>query len=661
MNKNTLIIALISILLTIWWCNTENQNWAQNNSEKLDNQSTNKSSYIVKWNEKSTQNVYWIIKSENTKNITNNIWWIVKQLNCQIWAKVKQNDIIATIEPDSSDPNYKTLLVQKTSLNEQLTNISNMIQSTITNYDSQINQLEQQKSNNEIQINILNKNISNLEKQKENSSSDIQIQISNLEQQIANFEKQKELSSNEINSNKENLTAQINKLTESLKLVNANKTKSLETIENDIENLVEQTKNYIEWWFEYVDQIYWITDKNQKSNDSYENLLSAKDTSIKTELEQKFKKLNNQFWNYNELDNENLIEYLDSLAELFDLAKDWILKSVADSNYFSQTSIDKHYKEIGSMESAVLTYKWNLTKLLNSYETTLLTFDNQISTINLNKTNLEKNLENLENNKWEISNTSYDNNISILRSQLESLKNNQKDSSNLNYESNINSLKSQLQNLETSSNKIDNQILSLKETKQSQIKQLENQKLTINQNINSININLSWETIKAGIEWTIKSKNVEQWNKIPAYSNICEINPDSWNSVKLVIYSPEKIDLWTTIIWTHNNQSLSWTILYESPEKDEETQNFIYESELISWNYNIWEKINIKFEKNLWNESNQSWVRIPVKFVTPKLDWYYVKKLSGNNEIESLVKIWELSNDLIEITEWLKVWDEIIK
>jgi uncharacterized protein involved in exopolysaccharide biosynthesis len=114
--------------------------------------------------------------------------------------------------PDISDPNYQNLLVQKTSLNDQLINVQNIKQSTIASFNTQDSQLKQQKLNNYKQIEILKTNINNLKQQKKTIQNDIGIQGEDLEKQITQLEK-------------------------SLSLLKQNKEQSLASIENNIDNI----------------------------------------------------------------------------------------------------------------------------------------------------------------------------------------------------------------------------------------------------------------------------------------------------------------------------------------------------------------------------------------------------------------------------------------
>ena len=56
---------------------------------------------------------------------------------------------------------------------------------------------------------------------------------------------------------------------------------------------------------------------------------------------------------------------------------------------------------------------------------------------------------------------------------------------------------------------------------------------------------------------------------------------------------------------------------------------------------------------------NEIW--IDINFVSPKLDWYYVKKLVDWQVVNQKVEIWNMNNWEIQINSWLKKWDILEK
>jgi multidrug efflux pump subunit AcrA (membrane-fusion protein) len=104
--------------------------------------------------------------ADNVKNIVSNNAGIISYLNCENGKKVSKNTLIATITPDWSDANIKSLLSQKNSLQIQTDNIKNIIFSTKKSFNSQLNSLQIQKANLETQISILQQNLQELEEQK---------------------------------------------------------------------------------------------------------------------------------------------------------------------------------------------------------------------------------------------------------------------------------------------------------------------------------------------------------------------------------------------------------------------------------------------------------------------------------------------------------------
>jgi len=87
-------------------------------------------------------------------------------LDCESGKKVNSKILIATINPDYDSPSTKSLISQKESLYNQISNIESIIIQTKNNFAVQINSLKNQQKDLESQIETQNINLENLEKQK---------------------------------------------------------------------------------------------------------------------------------------------------------------------------------------------------------------------------------------------------------------------------------------------------------------------------------------------------------------------------------------------------------------------------------------------------------------------------------------------------------------
>lgn len=106
-----------------------------------------------------------------------------------------------------------------------------------------------------------------------------------------------------------------------------------------------------------------------------------------------------------------------------------------------------------------------------------------------------------------------------------------------------------------------------------------------------------------------------------------------------------------TLIWT-------WKFETELPYKDSFSQNFIYETNIFNTKLKEWDRITIKLteKKNWWT------IWIPIQYISPKLDGYYVSLKENDSKTNNhKIEVWTINNWYIQILSWLNKWDIIIK
>lgn len=605
MKKTLPLIILAAVAITLAWC------WKQETTEIIEwkKELSFSKYYELSWNGKYDLNLYWNIVSDNIKNITSTRSWKISYLNCQPWTKVNKNTLIATITPDFSDPNIQNTEIQKKSLRDQIKNLQDTITSTNSNYSLQIDQLKNQKNNNNNQIRILSENLEIQRKQRDYSSWDISVQISSLEDQIQSLKNQREL-------------------------LKESKEKDLNKIYSSISNQRKQIQNYTTNYFETIDQVFGITEKNKTYNDNFETYLSAKNSNQKEEVKTKFSNLQAKLTNINSLSNEWLLEYMEEVSLLLKTAADSVNNSIS-STTFSQTTIDTYYSTLIAASNNILSLKSNLDSSNNSIKTTSNSYENQISTLTSNIDTYQKNLENLKANKWNSAILSIDNWINSLISQIENYK-----STNTN---------------------LDNQINWLLEQKNIQINSLNNQLLSLKQSISTLDNSASWESINAWINWIIKAKKIDQDNKIWANTLICQISPNETDNLKVQIYSSQKLDIWQSYeIYKDWKKIMESKIDYELPFIDPTTQNYVYENKLNTKEIKDWDKVDVKLS----TAQKTGNITIPLDFALPKLEWYFVNKCTNKDCKEAKevqISVWEINNWYIEVLSWITQWDKIAK
>lgn len=622
MKKRLILLTSIGIItLALNWCWKSDQ---EQNSSSSSTSSQYISTFEITWWIYSQSSFNASVISENTKNIVSTRAWIITSINCEAWKKIKAKDLIARIEPDTSDVNYQNTSIQRNSINEQINNIQWVISFTKANFDAQAKQLENQKVNNEQQLKILEKNLVNLQKTQNLTSSDITLQIKNLEDQITSLIESKNFTEKNI------------------QILTDNKAWDLHKINDNIKNTNKQLYTTISDSLEKIDSVFWITEQNKDKNDAYENYISVKNSSLKTNTENQFWAMKEKFGNFDNMNNDQISNLVWDMSNLLKTAADSINSSVPGGS-LTQTTIDSYYSLFiglaNTSQWSILTTKTNLDNLLNSLKTTENSYDNQITSLRnqLNSTN---------------------SNIQTLQINLDNLKNNKGESSMISIDSNINSLASQIANLESSNRNIDQQLNSLNESKNIQLNQLNNQIVSLNQNLRTLGNSVSGESLVAWVNWIIKWKKAELNNKIAANTLICEISPDNNEWLKLQIYTPWKIELGQQFQYTKDWVLLwTWTFETELPYKDSITQNYIYETKITNPDLKEWDKITIKLteKKNWWT------IWIPIQYVSPKLDWSYVNIKNWESLEPRKIDVWGINNWFIQVYSWLNKWELIVK
>jgi len=550
--------------------------------------------------------------SANIKNIVSNNAWIVSFLNCENWKVVNSKTLIATIKPDWSDPNIQNLLNQKTSLQNQITNLQNIISSTKSDFSLQFQSLNNQKTSIENQIGLLENSLKQLDNQTIYGINDLKSQVNTLQTQLEDLKTSK---------------ATLEKT----------KNADLEKLDKNIKNNILQAENLSKDVLLKIDEIYWITDKNNNKNNSFEDYLSAKNISLKNKIKNEFIKLNNNLpTNY---DWWSL--YIWQLDDFIKIVQESIKDSVP-SSAFTENQIDSFYNMFVQYDNNLIILKNALDTLINNLETVKNNYDNQIINLQTQINNISNQIANINQNKL----NSYTSNLDIQTNQN----------------------KSQITNLKTNVDNIISQINSLQEKEKIQINQLENQLNQLKTSLNQININLQEQNIYANVIWKIKSKNVSVWNKIWPNSLLCQIIPDkAW--LKIQVYTNKDLQIQDYILFKDGEKDCKAKIDLLLPYKDTLTLNNIYETEnfAICNNKNIdiskifseWKIIDLNYTNN---DNISKNIKIPLDFVINKITGNYVKKVLSWWKIETVkINLENIDWYYAEIWSWIMIGDKICR
>lgn len=627
MKKSIILFILIlnTVLLSSCWDKSE-ASWT-----KEQNNLICEKTFSINWLNSSSLDLKAKVIAENFKNIISNNWWNIEYLNCMKWQKVTKSTLIAKIKPDYNDPNIQNLVNQSNTIKSQISNTKEIIVSTKSNFQTQLNSLNNQKLNLENQLNILNDSYEKIWEQKDFWVSDIDKQLDTLQIQL------------------DTIDTQITDLNNSKSKLEESKKSDTDKLNSNLINSKTQAKSLIWDTLLKIDEIFWISKENDDKNDTYEDFLSAKNILLKNEVEQEWINLNNEFKNYSNLSNDELSKYLQELDILSAKSKDAMKNSVSSANNFTQQTIDNYYNIFLQYENSIVTIKnWldNIIKSIdtvkNTYDTQILSLTTQINWSENSKKSILSNIDNIKSNKlW-----TYTTSLELQKNQT----------------------MSQIQSAESNISTIWSQISSLLSQEQIQLNQLSNQLTQLQSSLNTININLSPQTIYAETNWTIKEKVGTVWNKVWPNSMICQILPDE-SSLKLQVYSSYDLPLPIDITFTQDDKTYKTKIVSKLSYQDSVTQNFIYETSsdilLDEDKINItdilseWKTLDIKLTtKN--NLSISDKIYIPINFVSNTISWSKVKtKQSDWSVKEKDVILWELDLNNIEIRSWLNFWDII--
>jgi len=553
--------------------------------------------------DKTSLKVKGVVVSDDIKIVSSPMAGNIDYLNCEAWEEVSDSTVIAKISPDFNNPNIINLSIQKWSLANQKINLQSVKTSTIASFDIQIASLDKQILSLKEQIILLEKNISLTKKSASLNKNDLEKQIISLQDSIS--------------------TLQTN-----LELSKKSKQEALEKIDINREGLLTNIKNISKDNLLKIDEIFWVTTENKDLNDKYDTYISAKNSGLRDEVENEFRRLN--LLNIDNLDDEEISIFLWNLIVLNGNTGDSVKESIVNIS-LTQAQIDSFYYIFLNYSNSLAEVKNNWDGLENSKASIATGYDTQISSLQSQINTSRTSLENMQTNKLDSTDVSLELQLSNLESQSKTL------------DSNLTSLLSQLANLEM--------------TKQTQVLNLDNQILQINQSINSLSTNLSARSIYANISGRVKQKVSSSWNSVGINSPLCQIIP-SKESTKIKIYSPIELNIWDTLIFIFKEDAYEIIIENVLIYKDPATQNYVYESNYLDKDYfKDGEILSLSFNNISLNENEvikNEIIKIPVGYIKNKMNGNFVKVSSGSTFVEREVVLWDINGSLVEIEEGLE-------
>lgn len=597
--------------------------------ENVDNTNTKKD-FIIEtkklntFSKNTSINKTWKIVSASDLTITSQASWKVAKINFKEWDKV-----------------YKW---------QSLVNLEDNISNYSINLERSQNTLEKTKINYESSLLTLNKTISDYQiaydKAKINHESlvkDLDIQAQKVKYDYNVSGKNQSISQNkndlDIDKLEQNYEKQLFDYNNSI--ISDNNT--LSTYKESIVS----TKKSIDLLFydviNYIDEIYWVSEKNKNKNDSFEMFLSAKDSTKKYYVEEELKKY---IWEYetfkklsinieNDQDYDTYLNKIESiilwLKKLTDLAKDSVKDSVSWDS-FTQTNIDTYYSTINNYSSSLQTQystfstlKSNIQSFLNTYLTSreskqkaldLLSKDIEITKKQLSLSNLSSD------SSLETSKTTYERTLLDIE--------NTKKNSEIWLKTALNNLENAIKNKEITLKSLQNSI------KEAEVSLSESQK------------NYSKLNITSPIDWVVSVKNVDLWQEVSVWTSLLTIVSDNKTEIELYLtsdevkYLKEKNQVKVSYLW----KELSWYIgsISSVAQKDFTYKVLIVLTDKVSI---IWDFVEVTLPINLEN------ILLPINAL--KIVWWWdaiVYVLNSENKIEEKnIKVWNVFWEYIELLD----------
>lgn len=606
MKKYLIILVFITFLFS---CSKENSN-----KKNIQNENTKIPFYI------ETKEFSWFsneilfkksakLVSTSQIDVSSQASWKISKINFKVWDKVFAWQNLVILEDNIS--NYYTSIERA----------QNALERAKINYDSTLLALDKSISDASL-------NYEKLKKSHELLILDSQEKLQKLKKDFGDAD----------------ITLEDSKAKLDYKKAKLDYENSLISDQNQIKSFIENTKtthkNLSLTYFDlinYLDEIFWVTDKNRYRNDNYEIYLWAKNSSYKTEAENKLRILISKYDDFknkdlSQINEENLIEnieyiekyYLD-LKDIVDISKEVLINSV-ESTSLPKATIDSYFSKISTYWSSIsssytsfISLKTSIISFLDSYKNSQKSREEQLSILekqlNINSQTLQSSLNRT---KIEIEN-------SILNSQ------------NL---------------LKTAKNNLDNAIKNKEITLRSLQNTIKEAEITLSESRKN-----AWKLIiKSPISWIISKKLIDVWQEVTPGIKLFSIVWDNSTKVEIYLSKDEKqlVSVWDKVKINYFNNELSGKIESISTIASSDftyltTINLLDKVEI------IWDFVEVEFLSKAEN------VLLPISIL--KIIWNNkaLVNLFKDGKIVSLeIEIWQIYGNEVEVLGWLEFEDEII-
>lgn len=456
----------------------------------------------------------------------------------------------------------------------------------------------------------LDATLSNLAMQQQSVSNQKNVaeqQVALLQENLQALIQQKNLSTSDLN-------IQIQTAQNSLANLQTLQSQDLEKINTAIINQKKSLQNSVQISLELFDQTFGMSNPTQAVNRNI--YLGAKDLNNKGIIITRYSDIATRADNLLNMSNSDAARFMNDAVNFFSLAAQVVGNSLQDGTYLPKAQIDARYKAFTDTANGLLSAKTAFDSLISSYD---------------------------------ITKTNYNTQITTTQNNLNSLINNKAPANTLTLQTQINQLQSQLASAQLSLRNAQDAVNGFGNTQVLQTQQIKGQLLNTQQSLSMLSNSLKGEKLYAPVDGVIRSVNVQLSNRVQAGALVCQISPAGANTLKIQIFTSTPLSDETVVYFYDQKNTLLGTgnYLLELPYRDSMTQNYIYE--LISFPFAVTEgqKVIASFAE----QTDSTEIRIPLSYVTPRLEGYYVKKVINGQPTDVAVSVGAINNDAIQIIE----------
>lgn len=623
MKKIILLVILTS--LTLSSCSKD---------EKTQEQKYYKTAFVSTWSIDEKNSFVWYTDSFNNLSLSAKVWWKIVSISKNVWDRVSAWEIIANLDSTEAKTWYS-------SSEEIISSLNALKSSTSEMYDSQIQVMQEKIKSAEKWVEIAKIQVTWSEAWTQDTKNINNSQINTIDAQIMQAQTWLETAKLQLENGKNTLNQK-------------------ETdIYNNSKNAISNANIFANNLTDFLDNIYWVTDSNKYKNDGFEMNISAKNSTLKNQIETDFKAYLNNF------------EWLKNLS----LNTNEDIKIALDkyNNFFSNDTRNILKLAYKTMENSI---SWNnfTDENISSYKTQISTFQTQNEWIILSVSGnyflwLKWSIDNISSLEKEKKSTldMLEKQVELAEKQIETLNQtkNQIFSAWAGLVTDI-STKTQTskKQLELSQNSLEEAkvwLKALEKQKESSLQEIETQISQVKSWKADASVMIqNWKVVSL-IDWVVTKKLAEVWQVVWAGTPILIVSSDDKIKIEIQVTDEvlSKVNIWNKvqveIEWI--SEMKIWELTKILPIRDEVTKKWSVEITLQNkWDVKIWSYVKIHFD--IW-ENKENWKIIPNTAILWNMlvPWVYV--LEKWKVVFKNITIIKQSDNFSEI-EWLNIWDKII-